>query len=83
MGVVLAMHICDEVRPIETSIYTIIHYDILYDNEQLYVWFPRSVYLDLAQTRMETGDTTGRSFETNILELDPMVEGKSTNVFWN
>ncbi|CAL8389305.1 unnamed protein product [Arctogadus glacialis] len=42
-----------------------------------------SVYLDLGQTRMETGDTTGRSLKTNIMELDPMVEGKSTNVFWN
>ncbi|CAL8234721.1 unnamed protein product [Boreogadus saida] len=42
----------------------------------------RSMYLDLEQTRMETGTTTGRRLE-DILELDSMVEGKSTNLFCN
>ena len=65
------------------NIYTIIPYDILYDSEQIRVWFPRSVCLDLEQTRMETGDITGRNFKTNVLGLDPIVEGKSTNLFCN
>jgi hypothetical protein len=44
--------------------------------------FSRSMYLDLEQTRMETGTTTGSRLEA-ILELDSMVEGKSTNLFCN
>ena len=40
------------------------------------------MYLDLEQTRMETGTTTGSRLEA-ILELDSMVEGKSTNLFCN
>ena len=62
--------------------HSLVHDDILYDSEQLCLWFPRSMYLDLEQTRMETGDITGIHLQEAV-ELEFMVEGKSSNLYCN